>query len=637
MRRSICISEPNIALAGQIRTWKFSYTPSTTLPAGTKLKFDMMMATRPSDWEIPSSSLEAGENMIWLQLPNGEQIESDEIYLPNQYAPSFEFILPEEIKGGEVIEFYMGSPGSDPAKGTQAQTTTQKRHPFNLYVDPKGKGDYKDPEVFTIDIRGNVLENIKIFTPSLVSKNRRFDIVVRFEDAYGNLTSNAPEGTLIQLTYEHLRENLNWKLFVPETGFIVLPNLYFNEPGVYRIQLKSSASDQFYYSSPIKCFMENDFSVFWGTLHGESQSVDAGSNAENYMRHIRDEVGSQFVGTSPFESLAETPNEVWKAICANVQEYNEENRFTTMLGLSWLGDEGEGLRQLIYWKDNKPMMRKKDSKYTNLKKIYKIHSQKEVLGIPKFTMGKGLETDFSDYNPDYERVVEIYNAWGCSECTKEEGNLRPIDSPSGEGIVENASGSIRKALAKNMRFGFVAGGLDDRGVYAPLFESDQKQYSPGLTAIIAIEQTRETLMQALYNRSCYATTGAKIVLGFAIAGSQMGSELSTQNKPGLAYNRHITGFICGTDNIVDVSFICNGRVIHQLTPHQINVEFEYDHFQQLSEITIDSPDERPPFAYYYLRVIQEDGHIAWSSPIWVDLSSSVSAPIRKPKGKSVKK
>ncbi len=334
MRRSICISEPNIALAGQIRTWKFSYTPSTTLPAGTKLKFDMMMATRPSDWEIPSSSLEAGENMIWLQLPNGEQIESDEIYLPNQYAPSFEFILPEEIKGGEVIEFYMGSPGSDPAKGTQAQTTTQKRHPFNLYVDPKGKGDYKDPEVFTIDIRGNVLENIKIFTPSLVSKNRRFDIVVRFEDAYCNLTSNAPEGTLIQLTYEHLRENLNWKLFVPETGFIVLPNLYFNEPGVYRIQLKSSASDQFYYSSPIKCFMENDFSVFWGTLHGESQSVDAGSNAENYMRHIRDEVGSQFIGTSPFESLAETPNEVWKAICANVQEHNEENRFTTMLGLS---------------------------------------------------------------------------------------------------------------------------------------------------------------------------------------------------------------------------------------------------------------------------------------------------------------
>ena len=30
-----------------------------------------------------------------------------------------------------------------------------------------------------------------------------------------------------------------WKLFIPETGFITLPNLYFNEPGVYKIQLKN--------------------------------------------------------------------------------------------------------------------------------------------------------------------------------------------------------------------------------------------------------------------------------------------------------------------------------------------------------------------------------------------------------------
>lgn len=633
MRRSICISEPNVALAGQVKTWKFSYTPSATLPEGTKLKFDLMMANRPSDWQIPGSDLSSKENVLWLQLPNGEQIEAEELEFPSQYAPSFEFVLPEEVEAGEPLEFFMGSPEGDPEKGTMAQTLTQKRRPFHLYIDPKGKGDYKDPEVFNIDIRGNALDHIRIFTPSLVSKNRRFDIVVRFEDAFGNLTSNAPEGTLIELSYEHLRENLNWKLFVPETGFIVLPNLYFNEPGVYRIQLKSTLSDTLYYSSPIKCFGENDFSVYWGLLHGESESVDAGQNIENFLRHMRDERGFQFTGTSPFENLDETPNDVWKGISNNVQEYNEENRFTTMLGLQWLGDEGEGLRQLLYWKDNKPMMRKKDSKYTNLKKIYKIHSPKEVMGIPTFTMAKGVETDFSDFNPEYERVVEIYNAWGCSECTKAEGNLRPIESPNKEGFNETEKGSIRKALNQNMRFGFVAGGLDDRGVYAPLFESDQKQYSPGLTAIVAIEQTRETLMHALYNRSCYATTGAKIVLGFTLAGSAMGSELSTQNKPGLAYNRHLSGFVCGTEPITELSIICNGKTIHQIKPNQMHVEFEYDHFVQLSEIALDSPDERPPFAYYYIRVIQEDGHIGWSSPIWVDLSSSVSAPAKKTKAK----
>lgn len=627
MRRSICLTEPNVALAGQIKTWKFSYTASANLPKGTKLKFDLMMQNRPTDWEVPQVDAQMKENAIWLKLPTGKTILPDEIFAPNQYAPSFEFILPIEIKAGDVIDIFLGS--SNKEGGSQAQRVTQRRRPFHLYIDPKGKGDYKDPEIFTIDVRGNVLKNIRITTPSWVAKNRRFDIIVRFEDAFGNLTSNAPEGTLIELSYEFLRENLNWKLFVPETGFIVLPNLYFNETGVYRIQLKSSTSDEIFFSAPIKCLAETDYSLFWGTIHGESDKVDSGENIEGFLRHMRDEIGMQFLGTTPFESPEETSNDVWKGIVSQVHEYNEESRFTTLLGLQWFGDENEGLRQLIYWKDNKPMMRKKDPKYTNLKKIYKIHTSKEVLAIPSFTMAKGFETDFSDFNPEFERVVEIYNAWGCSECTEAEGNLRPI---KGE-IQETEKGSIRKALNNNHRFGFVAGGLDDRGVYGDLYTSDQVQYSPGMTAILAIEQTRETLMQALYNRSCYATTGPRIVLNFNIAGSPMGAELSTKNKPGLSFNRYITGFICGTAPIKEVDIIRNGAPLHKFQPGKPSFEFEYDDFQELSKIALNSPDERPPFVYYYLRVIQTDGHIAWSSPIWIDLSESVSTPTPAKKAK----
>ncbi|MDN3506280.1 MAG: DUF3604 domain-containing protein [Simkaniaceae bacterium] len=634
MRRSICLTEPNFALAGEVKTWKFSYTLSSNLPKGTKLKFDLVMQGRPTDWEIPECDPKDGNALIWLAIPGQQPLYPEEIEIPSNYAPAFEFTLPDELKAGEILEFFLGNPSKDPSKGIQAQSVTQRRRPFHLYIDPKGKGDYKDPEIFTIDVRGNALDNIRIFAPSMVSKNRRFDIVVRFEDAFGNLTSNAPEGTLIELTYDFLRESLNWKLFVPETGFIVLPNLYFNEAGIYRIQLKSTSTDTIFYSSPIKCFNDSDYSIYWGLLHGESQKTDSAENIDTFLRQNRDEVGTQFAGTSPFESTIETPNEIWKATCAHVQEYNEENRFTTMLGLQWLGDEGEGLRQIVYWKDNKPLMRKKDSKYTNLKKITKIHSPKEVLVIPEFTMAKGYETDFSDYNPDFERVVEIYNAWGCSECTEKEGNLRPIKSPSGKSINETAEGSIRAALNKNMRFGFVAGGLDDRGIYQPLFESDQVQYSPGLTGIVAIEQTRETLMQALYNRSCYATTGARIVLGLYVAGSQMGTELSTNNKPGLAFNRHITGFVCATAPIKEILIVCNGKELHKIHPKEVTTEFEYDDFRKLDDIALDSPDEQTPFAYYYIRVLQEDGHIAWSSPIWIDFSEATT---EEPPAKKTKK
>lgn len=623
MRRSICITEPQVALAGEPGTWKFSYSPASNLPKGTKLKFDLLLQNVPTDWSIPQT--EGTENVLWLQLPKGDKLYPEELFLQNRPSPVFEFVLPLEIKAGETIELFLGTPQKDPSKGSMPQTITQRRRPFHLYIDPKGKGDYKDPEVFSVDVKGNALERIRILAPSLVSKNRRFDIIVRFEDVHGNLTSNAPEGTLIELSYEYLRENLNWKLFVPETGFIVLPNLYFNEPGVYRIQLKSNHGNKIFYSAPIQCTTENDYSIYWGRFHGESEKIDAGEGMEAFLRIMRDEEGFHFIGSSPFESMQETSNELWKVISAQIAERNEESRFTTFLGLQWLGDEQEGLRQLIYAKDSKPLMRKKDSKYTSLKKIYKIHNPKEIHSIPCFTMAKGYETNFEEFSPEFERVVEIYNAWGCSECTEKEGNLRPIKSLSKEGIHETEVGSIRRALNQNIRFGFVAGGLDDRGIYEGLFEGDQVQYSPGLTAIIAIEQTRETLLHALAKRSCYATTGPRIVLGFFIAGHQMGTEINTLNKPGLMYNRHITGYVCGTAPIKEVTFIRNGVECKRFEPKKGSWEFAWDDTEELSQIVLPSPHDKPPFVYYYMRVVQEDGHIAWSSPIWIDLSEAMSS------------
>lgn len=623
MRRSICLTEPNIALAGQVTTWKFSYTPAVNLPQGTRIKFDLQLRGLPVDWEQPQTNLKVKKNLIWAQLPNGKVLEAHEIDSSDQFLPAFEFTLPSEIKAGDVFTILMGTPeeGAEAKEknGNHAQTIVQRRRSFNLYIDPKGKRDYKEPEVFSLDVRGSKLDIIRIVAPSIVSKNKRFDVLVRFEDRFGNLTNKAPDDTLIELSYEHLRENLTWKLFVPETGFIVLPNLYFNEPGVYRIQLLNMNSKAKFFSPPIKCFPETDKNLYWGLLHGESERIDASLNVETFLKHIRDEKSLQFFATSPFEDIEETSNDVWKTISLQVAEYNEENRFISFLGFQWFGEPAEeGLRQLIYWKDNKPLLRKKDSKSNTLKKIYKTHTPKELFSIPSFTMAKGYETNFEDFTPEFEKVVEIYNAWGSSECTKKEGNLRPITSEDPKGVHETEKGSIRNALGRNLRFGFVAGGLDDRGIYSDFYDSDQVQYSPGLTAILAIEQTRDALLLGLSNRACYATTGERIVLGYYIAGAQMGSELNTKAKPGLEFNRHITGFICGTAPIKEIAFIRNGVVFHTLHPGTINHEFEFDDSEHLSKLALESAEDRPNFIYYYMRILQEDGHMAWASPIWVD-------------------
>ncbi len=451
---------------------------------------------------------------------------------------------------------------------------------------------------------------------------------LRFEDEFGNLTSEAPDDSLIELSYEHIRENLNWKLFIPETGFIALPNLYFNEEGNYTIFLRNLKTKQVFRSSPIKCFADTDKSLFWGLLHGESERYDSTENIETCLRHIRDEKAFNFFSISSFESQEETPNDMWKMVSQNITEFNEEDRFTTLLGFQWVGSPTEeGIRQIVYAKDNKPILRKKDPKHNTLKKIYRSFSPKEFISIPCFTMAKGYEYDFKNFSPEFERVVEIYSAWGSSEMTKKEGNLYPIDSPDKSGVKESAEGSIQKALQNNCRFGFVGGGLDDRDIYCELFESNQIQYAPGLTAIISAEQNRDALVEALYQRSCYATTGARIIVGFFLAGVPMGKETSSAEKPGLAVNRHLSGYVAGTTNLHHVDIIRNGQVIKTFKPDDYSLEFTYDDMTPLDKVAIKPKDKKPPFVYYYLRVVQEDGHIAWSSPIWVDFLPSATKSI----------
>ncbi len=636
MRRSICYCEPSQAIAGETNTWMFIYTTSVALPKGTKMKFDLMSNGRDLDWEFPTSNLKKTKNVIFAKLDNGKVLQAKEIETPNAVNPSFEFITPVELPLGSNFTVVVGSPKEEKSSfrtnGTRTQTNTQRRRLFHLYIDATGKGRYDEPEVFFMDVKGAELSNIRVLTPSFVARNKRFDVIVRFEDQYGNLTNEAHEDTLIELSYENLRENLKWKLFVPETGFISLPNLYFNEAGIYTICLENLFTKKVFKSPPVKCFADNTKHLFWGLLHGESERIDSTENIESCLRHFRDERALNFYSSSSFESQEETPNEIWKLITQNLAEFDEADRFTTLVGFQYPGEATkEGTRQFIYAKDNKTLLRRKDPKYSSLSKIYKSFTPKEIISIPTFTMGKGFDFDFKAYEPDFERVVEIYNAWGSSECTKKEGNTRPITGGNKNGIGEAQEGSIQKALLRNCRFGFVAGGLDDRGIYSDFFEGDQVQYSPGMTGIISAEHSRSSMIEALYNRSCYATTGERIIVGLYLAGLPMGSETSTATKQGLIVNRHLSGYVAGTAALKQVEIIRNGKVIKTFECHEYNMNFTFDDLSPLDKAVIDAKDKKPPFAYYYLRVTQADGHMAWSSPIWVDYIPLVlKKPDKKP-------
>jgi len=103
MRRSICISEPQTARAGDIFTWQFRYTTSTALPAGATLKFDLRSFGRDIDWETPSSDLDKDSNVIYAITGTDEVLQAKEVEAPDSIVPQYEFTLTTPPQSGQRV------------------------------------------------------------------------------------------------------------------------------------------------------------------------------------------------------------------------------------------------------------------------------------------------------------------------------------------------------------------------------------------------------------------------------------------------------------------------------------------------------------------------------------------------------
>ncbi len=198
-------------------------------------------------------------------------------------------------------------------------------------------------------------------------------------------------------------------------------------------------------------------------------------------------------------------------------------------------------------------------------------------------------------NRDVVRLVEMVQTRGCFEAEETDARWRIWDGGLG--------GSVRTALARGYRLGFV-GGTDNHSGW-PTRKGDG---FCGLTAIQAPELAWGELFRALHARRCYATTGARIVADVTLNGAPMGSELRLQ--PGA--ERRLRVRIRGTAPLECVQVIHCGHLLAELP------------------VAADSPDldaewvdERPgrPLedVYYYVRARQQDGECLWTSPFWIDL------------------
>jgi hypothetical protein len=206
------------------------------------------------------------------------------------------------------------------------------------------------------------------------------------------------------------------------------------------------------------------------------------------------------------------------------------------------------------------------------------------------TSGTGMGTDWRDNNPRVEPVVEIfqghrnsYEHLGAPRVARREseaiGGWRPL-------------GMVWNALAMQYRLGYQA-------------SSDHISTHISYAVAIAEDRTRTAILDAFRRRHCYGATD-NILLDVRSGEHLMGEEFTASGPLRLKVLAHGTGPIARVDIIKDFMYV------YSTEPHTDRVELEW----------VDEERRPPGLSWYYVRVLQENGEIAWGSPIWVHLTAS---------------
>ena len=110
-------------------------------------------------------------------------------------------------------------------------------------------------------------------------------------------------------------------------------------------------------------------------------------------------------------------------------------------------------------------------------------------------------------------------------------------------------------------------------------------------------------MDAMRRRHAYAATD-NILLDLQMRDGEsvyiMGDAFETSSRPVLKLHAQ------GTDVVQEAVVIRDNRIVYTQSPGTAQVDFTYA-----------DADPSKGTHFYYARILQKNGQVAWSSPIWV--------------------
>jgi hypothetical protein len=208
------------------------------------------------------------------------------------------------------------------------------------------------------------------------------------------------------------------------------------------------------------------------------------------------------------------------------------------------------------------------------------------LAIPHTSGSSDMGTDWGDNDPKLDPVVEIYQG--------DRVNYEEKNAPRGfrEGEERKAPGGyfepglVWNAWKKGYRLGVIA-------------SSDHFSTHISYAMVYSPSRDRRAIFDAIRKRHTYGATD-NIVLEFWMGDHFMGDDFTAAGPQKIRVKARGTGDVSAVHLIRDASYI------YKVSPGRPDVDFEY----------LDAGAGAGEH-WYYVRLEQANGELAWSSPIWV--------------------
>lgn len=586
-------SGPDPAEAGGEGRWVLEYTAG---PLGIAVGGALYFQVSPFwGWSTPQVDVPEAPGFTVVSS-EAEGVELRPVTVDRQ-------LLAVEIAGralaeGERLRIDYGAGGP----GATADRYAERRSPFWFAVDGDGDGVRRLlPDPPGVDVVAGPARQLVVTAPSVVRPGAPLRVRIAVLDRAGN--AFLPwEGELALRPLALPCAGLPGIVCPPETRLAAPATLTLGPEveGLASLELSAPAGGIHLLdvegpgglagrSNPI-VVSEDLPPVLWGDLHGHSQLSDGTATPEDYFRYAREVAALDVVALTDhdhwgMEPLARHP-ELWEEIRAAVRAVDDPGRFVALLAYEWTSWI-YGHRHVLYFTDDGTVHDSIDPAFETPRQLWEALRGQEALTVAHHSAGGPIATDWSiPPDPELEPVTEVVSIHGVSEAA---------DAPNV--IYDAVPGNfVRDALTRGYVLGFVGSG-DTHDGHPGLGQLGAP--TGGLAALVDAEPTRAGVLAALRERRAYATSGPRIVLRALLDGEEAGATIAPRARGGLDV------LAVAPERLERLDVVRSGRVVLSLP-----LGLRAHHLErELADLTAGE--------FVYVRVVQEDGGAAWSSPFFV--------------------